>query len=214
MFVPPDGSEEHHLGLLVWGNVTSTPHWRLTEKRTLGFFDLKGVIESLPIKNLSLRQRSQCDFALTTEILSDNQAIGFAGQLSAARAAEIDVTGPVFFAELQADFLLEPPEKAFRGIERFPGVTRDIAMIVPQKLMHADILRVIKEAKDPLLEDVQVFDVFEGGDGITSRPSGKSLAYRLTYRAKNRTLTNEEVTAAHAKIRERLKRELEVTLRE
>jgi phenylalanyl-tRNA synthetase beta chain len=61
---------------------------------------------------------------------------------------------------------------------------------------------------------VQLFDLFEVRDGGTSTGSRKSLAYRLTYRAKNRTLTNEEVTAAHAKIRERLRRELEVTLRE
>jgi len=65
-----------------------------------------------------------------------------------------------------------------------------------------------------LLEAVQLFDLFEIGEGTATANSGKSLAYRLTYRAKNRTLTNEEVTAAHAKIRERLKRELGVTLRE
>jgi phenylalanyl-tRNA synthetase beta chain len=59
---------------------------------------------------------------------------------------------------------------------------------------------------------VQLFDLFK--DATDSMNSGKSLAYRLTYRAKNRTLTNEEVNAAHAKIRERLKRELGVTLRE
>jgi phenylalanyl-tRNA synthetase beta chain len=61
---------------------------------------------------------------------------------------------------------------------------------------------------------VQLFDLFEGAERTAPTGSGKSLAYRLTYRAKNRTLTNEEVTTVHAKIRERLKRELGVTLRE
>jgi len=75
-------------------------------------------------------------------------------------------------------------------------------------------LRVIEEPKEPLLESVQLFDVFEHREGATSAPAGKSLAYRLTYRAKNRTLTNEEVNAAHATIRERLRSELGVTLRE
>ena len=65
-----------------------------------------------------------------------------------------------------------------------------------------------------MLESVQLFDLFEAVERTAPTASGKSLAYRLTYRAKNRTLTNEEVTAAHAKIRERLKRELGVTLRE
>jgi len=59
-----------------------------------------------------------------------------------------------------------------------------------------------------------LFDLFNTKEGADPIGSGKSLAYRLTYRTKNRTLTNEEVTAAHAKIRERLKRELGVTLRE
>jgi phenylalanyl-tRNA synthetase beta chain len=73
---------------------------------------------------------------------------------------------------------------------------------------------VIEQPTEPLLESVQLFDLFEIREGAAPTASGKSLAYRLTYRAKNRTLTNEEVTAAHAKIRERLKRELGVTLRE
>ena len=87
-------------------------------------------------------------------------------------------------------------------------------MIVPEKLTHAEILRVIRQPAEPLLEKVQLFDLFEVRDGGAATGPGKSLAYRLTYRAKNRTLTNEEVTEAHAKIRERLKRELGVTPRE
>jgi phenylalanyl-tRNA synthetase beta chain len=217
VFVPPGGNEERRLGLLVWGNVTSAPHWRLREKQTtLGFYDLKGVIEALVIRNVSFRRVDRPDFALATEILSDDQVIGFAGQLATALATEIDVPGSIFFAELPADLLLErqASAKGFRDIERFPAVTRDIAMMVPDDMSHANILRTIEEPREPLLESVELFDLFEDQEGLVPDVSGKSLAYRLTYRAKNRTLTNEEVTAAHAKIRERLKRELGVTLRE
>jgi phenylalanyl-tRNA synthetase beta chain len=124
--------------------------------------------------------------------------------------------GPVFVAELNADFLLarSGSPKRFRELERYPAITRDIAMVVPEKLSHAEILRVIREPGEPLLENAQLFDLFEVGNGRASTDRGKSLAYRLTYRAKKRTLTNDEVTAAHAKIRERLKRDLGVTLRE
>jgi phenylalanyl-tRNA synthetase beta chain len=87
-------------------------------------------------------------------------------------------------------------------------------MIVPEKLTHVEILRAIEDPAEPLLETVQLFDLFEVSEGTVPPASGKSLAYRLTYRAKNRTLTNEEVNVAHAKIREKLKRELGVTLRE
>ncbi len=103
----------------------------------------------------------------------------------------------------------------FSELGRFPSITRDIAMIVPEKLTHAEILRAIEEPCGTACLKACSCSTFLKEPKRTAAPaSGKSLAYRLTYRAKNRTLTNEEVTAAHAKIRERLKRELGVTLRE
>jgi len=216
VFIPPTGKEERRLGILLWGNATSAPHWRAQTKRTLDFFDLKGAVEALTVGKISFCRSDHRDFALATEIQSDHRVIGFAGQLSAVRAAEIDVPGSVFFAELQADLMLEGQEsaRAFRDIERFPAVTRDIAMIVPKKLTHAEILRTIEQSAEPLLESVQLFDLFETREEVAPGPARKSLAYTLTYRDKNRTLTNEEVTEVHARIRERLKRELGVTLRE
>jgi phenylalanyl-tRNA synthetase beta chain len=131
-------------------------------------------------------------------------------------AGKSGASSSVLVAELNADLLLDKSgsAKKFRELDRYPAITRDIAMIVPEKLTHAEVLRAIQEPTEPLLEAVQLFDLFEITEEAAPPASGKSLAYRLTYRAKNRTLTNEEVTAAHAKIRERLKRELEVTLRE
>jgi phenylalanyl-tRNA synthetase beta chain len=98
----------------------------------------------------------------------------------------------------------------FHEIERFPAVSRDIAMIVPENVTHAQVIDLVQSEKEPLLESVELFDLFTGELG----EARKSLAYRLTYRARSRTLTNEEVTAAHAKIRERLQRELGAELRE
>jgi len=216
VFVPPSGKEERHLGILLWGSATSASDWRLQTKRRLDLFDLKGAIESLPIDSLSFRRSEHRDFALVTEILSRDRVIGSGGQLSASCASELSAPGPIYFAELETDLLLEGQKSAkkFREMERFPAVTRDIAMIVPQKLPHAQIVGAIREPPEPLLESVELFDLFEGQEEAAAGVSGKSLAYRLTYRAKNRTLTNQEVTLAHAKIRQRLKRELGVTLRE
>ena len=210
-FIPPSGKEERHLAILLWGNAASTPNWRSQIKRSLDLFDLKGALECV-IPNPSFRPGKFPDLALAVEVWSGDQRIGFGGQLSASKSS---APGSVFVAELHADLLLESESaKKFQELERYPAITRDIAMIAPEKLTHAEILRVIEEPKEPLLESVQLFDVFEHREGTTSGPAGKSVAYRLTYRAKNRTLTNEEVTAAHAKIRERLRRELGVTLRE
>jgi phenylalanyl-tRNA synthetase beta chain len=208
---PPSKGEERHLGILLWGNIASASNWRSRTGRKFDLFDLKGTLERI-VPNLSFAPAKRPDLALAVEILSDAKRIGFGGQLSAEKS---NAPGAVFIAELNLDrFSMSGSANKFRELDRYPSITRDIAMIVPEKLAHAEIVRVIRETSEPLLETVELFDLFEINDETTPNGSGKSLAYRLTYRAKNRTLTNEEVTAAHAKIRERLKRELGVTLRE
>jgi phenylalanyl-tRNA synthetase beta chain len=209
---PPSEDEKRHLGILLWGNVGSAPNWRSQTRRTVDLFDLKGVLECV-VSNLSFQPKKSADFALAVEICSGDERIGFGGHLSAGKSS---AAGSVLVAELNADLLLDRggSAKKFRELDRYPSITRDIAMIVPNKLTHAEISRVIQEPPEPLLESVQLFDLFEISEETAPTASGKSLAYRLTYRAKTRTLTNEEVTAAHAKIRERLKRELGVMLRE
>ena len=208
---PPSEDEERHLGILLWGNIESASNWRSQTRRNLDLFDLRGTLEGI-VPSLSFGQAKRPDFALAVDIFSNDERIGFAGQLSVDKSG---VPGSVFIAELNLDRVpMGGSAKKFRELDRYPAITRDIAMIVPEKLTHVEILRAIQEASEPLLESVELFDLFNTKEGARPTGSGKSLAYRLTYRAKNRTLTNEEVTAAHAKIRERLKRELGVTLRE
>ena len=209
VFVPPEAREERHLGILLWGNAISAPHWRITDVRPFDFFDLKGAIESLAIAAISFRSGDHADLALPTEIYANERAIGFAGQL---REGRVDAPGAVFVAEVDVDLALGGAElqKSFREIEKFPTVTRDIAMIVPEEISHATILSAIQEPKEPLLESVELFDLFTEQIGAAR----KSLAYRLTYRDRSRTLTSEEVSAVHAKIRERLQRDLGAELRE
>ena len=139
--------------------------------------------------------------------------VGLAGQLTNSLASTIDASGGVFVAEVSLDFPISGLESraTFRELVKFPAISRDIAMIVAEDLTHERIREVIFHPTEPLLERVEFFDLFAGteiGEGK------KSLAYRLTYRDRSRTLTNEEVTEVHARIRERLKRELGVTLRE
>jgi phenylalanyl-tRNA synthetase beta chain len=208
---PPSGDEQRHLGILLWGSIASASNWRSQTRRNLDLFDLKGTLEGIA-PNLSFGPAKRPDFALAVEIFSEDERIGVGGQLSPDKSS---APGSVFIAELNLDrFPIGGSAKKFRELDRYPAITRDIAMIVPEKLRYAEILRAIAEPSEPLLESVQLFDLFNTKEGADPIGSGKSLAYRLTYRAKNRTLTNDEVTAAHAKIRERLKRELGVTLRE
>jgi phenylalanyl-tRNA synthetase beta chain len=211
-FIPPSGKEERHLGILLWGNITRAPNWRSQTSRGLDLFDLKGALECV-VPDLSLRPAKYPDFALAVDIWSRDQMIGFGGQLSATKSS---APGPALIAELHADLLLVVGESAkkFRELDRYPSITRDIAMIVPEEVSHAKILRAIQEPKEPLLERVELFDLFAGESAAGLGPERKSLAYRLTYRDRSRTLTSEEVSAVHAKIRERLQRDLGAELRE
>jgi phenylalanyl-tRNA synthetase beta chain len=212
VFIPPSGTEERHLAVLLSGNIAGAPNWRSQIRRSLDLFDLRGALESI-VPSVSFRPGKFPNFALAVEVWSGNQRVGFGGQLLAGKSS---ASSSVLVAELNADLLLDKrgTAKKFRELDRYPAITRDIAMIVPEKLTHAEILRAIEKPSEDLLESVQLFDLFTAKQEADSINSGKSLAYRLTYRARNRTLTNEEVNAAHAKIRERLKRELGVTLRE
>ena len=211
VFEPPSGAEKRRVGILLWGNVSGEAHWR-SEKRRLDFFDLKGAIE-LSRGDLSFRRAEKDNFALAAEITAGNQLVGLAGQLSNSLASKIDALGGVFVAEVSLDFPIsgQGSRATFREFGKFPAITRDIAMIVPEDLTHEKIWDVIFRPNEPVLEKVEFFDLFSGGEV----PDGKkSVAYRLTYRDRSRTLTSEEVSAVHAKIRERLRRDLGAELRE
>ncbi len=215
VFEPPSGAEKKRVAILLWGAVGGQVHWR-SDKRQLDFFDLKGALELARIDALSFRRSQHDHFALAAEVSAGNELIGLAGRLSNSLASKIDASGNVFVAEVSLDFPLrgQGSRATFREFGKFPAITRDIAMIVPDELTHEEIWKLILHPKEPLLERVEFFDVFTGTEKEQLGAARKSLAYRLTYRDRNRTLTNEEVAAAHARIRERLRRELGAELRE
>jgi phenylalanyl-tRNA synthetase beta chain len=218
VFHSPDAREEKHVALLFWGSEAATASWRASGTRRLDLFDLKGAIEAIigSAEDLRFHRTEHRDLALAIEIRLGEEKIGIAGQLTGLRAKELGADGAVLVAEISCDpiFARAAKPSVFRELEKFPAVTRDIAMIVPEKVGHAEILRVIETPREALLERVELFDLFTGSESNNLGSGRKSLAYRLTYRDRNRTLTGEEVTAAHAKIRERLQSELSAELRE
>ncbi|HYR57699.1 MAG TPA: hypothetical protein VEO95_03675, partial [Chthoniobacteraceae bacterium] len=119
------------------------------------------------------------------------------------------------FAELDLSALdTAGGAKKFREIPRFPSTARDIALLAPLTLPHEKIVTTLTGAHEPLLESIELFDVFTDPAGAHIPADQKSLAYSLTYRAPDRTLAADEVNAAHARLKERLKSTLGVTLRE
>ncbi|HKP04021.1 MAG TPA: phenylalanine--tRNA ligase subunit beta [Chthoniobacterales bacterium] len=211
VFLPPDAREERHLGIVLSGKLAPSIHWR-SQDRILDYFDLKGVIESV-IGPTSFRRTERPDLVLAMEIFANERPIGFAGQISSDQAKALGSAHPVWFAEINLE-VHAPSRPMYREIDKFPAITRDIAMIVPEDLTHEKIITTMASANEPLLASVELFDVFSGNEGQSFGAGKKSMAYALTYRDKTRTLTNDEISVVHAKIRERLQRELGVELRE
>jgi phenylalanyl-tRNA synthetase beta chain len=209
-FAPPTGEQQRKLAIALCGQVASAKDWRGAKKRQLDFFDLKGALNA--VGAFEFRRSRQPSFVLIAEIFYQTDRIGYGGQLSATTSA----TAPVLVAEIDLAriALAKEDAKPFKEIDRYPEVTRDIAMFVGPKVTHAEILAAIASANEPLLEKVELFDLFMENDGKVPPEMKKSLAYSLTYRDKNRTLTSEEVSAVHARIRERLRNDVGAELRE
>ncbi|MFM8418991.1 MAG: phenylalanine--tRNA ligase subunit beta, partial [Verrucomicrobiota bacterium] len=123
-----------------------------------------------------------------------------------------DLRDPVLLAELNLDVLLARRNvtRSAKALPAFPSIQRDVAMLVDECVTHDAVLAAVRGAKPANLEAVELFDIFRGGPV----PKGqKSVAYSFTYRAADRTLKDEEVTAAHQRVVEAFVQGLKATLR-
>ena len=139
--------------------------------------------------------------------------VGALGIVKQSIAREWRLTAPVAVLEAQLAPLLANVFAVPRSapIAQFPAVRRDMALVAPDALKHEDVVRVVRRAAPPELESVELFDIFHGGNLGAGR---KSMAYACTYRAADRTLTDEAANQYHAGVKEAVKRELNVEIRE
>src|SRR5437868_9836066 len=177
-FAPPGGEQQRKLAIALCGQVASVKSWRGEKKRQFDFFDLKGALNA--VGAFEFRRSKQQGFVLMAEIFYQTDRIGYGGQLSATTSA----TAPVLVAEFDLARVAQAKEhaKPFKEIDRYPEVTRDIAMFVGPKVTHAEILAAIASANEPLLEKVELFDLFMENDGQKKPDMKKSYVYSLTYR--------------------------------
>jgi phenylalanyl-tRNA synthetase beta chain len=101
-------------------------------------------------------------------------------------------------------------DRKYEGIAKYPAVTRDLSMVVPKSVLAGDIEKIFDQRGGKILESYQLFDVYEGAQ---IKPGYKSLAYTLTFRAKDRTLEEADITSVMKKIMNGLER-LEIELRQ
>ena len=183
------------------------------------FYTLKGKIEALAsllgLDNqltFQAARHSALHPGRTAEVLLDGKAIGVLGQIHPKTAENYETDAKAVLAELNLQALLDQAEtgRQYQPLPRYPAVTRDLAFIVEKKVLAAQILKVIQKGGGSILEDVSLFDIYEG----SQIPEGcKSMAYALSYRASDRTLKDDEVNKAHQKIVALLESELGARLR-
>jgi len=137
---------------------------------------------------------------------------GVAGALHPDAALARGLEGEVWVAELDMVRVVQycPRRVVFQPLPRFPAVLRDLAVVVGSDFQAQQVLDMMREVAQPLVEDVQVFDQYTGAP----IPEGKkSLAYSISYRAPDRTLTDDEVNALHEQLVAHLLERLPVEVR-
>ncbi len=195
--------EEEHLAFVLTGKWTDNA-WQ-GEKKQVDFFVAKGIVEAVFAK-LGLTERvSYVKTSVdglhpgrTAHVMLDGEVVGLIGQLHPAEQKQAGVK-ETYVAELNLRSILNASteELVYTPVPRFPAMTRDIALELDRTTTAGEIVEIIKNAGTKLLKDVKVFDVYEGEK---MAPGKKSVAFSLTYFDPERTLTDEEVTAAHNKV--------------
>lgn len=217
--VPPEElpKETLELGLVLRGR-RSAPGWS-SRPDLVDVFDLKGVLEPL-LETFHVRgvRFSPDDTPWLHpraggRIEGNGAIIGRFGELHPDVVKRFDLEGPpVFVAELvlPALFSARGAQPVFRPLARFPAVGRDLSFFVDREIAAASILELVRSAAGQELENVEVFDVYEGS-GV---PQGRrSLAVTLSFRAPERTLTDAEVDAAQQAVIEALESKLSAEVR-
>jgi phenylalanyl-tRNA synthetase beta chain len=180
-------------------------------------YDLKGVLSAVLGGEVDFEtQAPEWKLGLCVRVTLEGKVVGIAGQLRPSEARAMDLHGAVFGAEVSLESVLGEIHRdpVYRELPRFPSVTRDMALVAPSGLEHRKIVEVLRAENEPLLKEIALFDVFTDPTGERVALGAKSLGYSLTYRAADRTLTTDEVNAAHGRLKQRVTAELGVQARE
>ena len=197
----------------------SLPLTELPEEReqlTLGaygegmdFYVMKGVIEEL-FEHIGMQDKvhyePSCDRPYLhpgrkADILYQGQTVGYLGEVHPEVCGNYDfkegVRVYVAVLDMPAVIPFTGFDRHYEGIAKYPATTRDISMLVPKNVLVGQIEDLLAQRGGKILESYKLFDIYEGSQ---VQEGYKSVAYSLSFRAKDRTLTDEEVGAAMKKI--------------
>ena len=175
----------------------------------LRFFAGKGIVEELleqlrvPKVRFRVAEGEGYDFlqpGRAAEVLSGGTVLGWVGEIHPEAREAVDIDQIVVAFELDLDKLIKGAhnQENYHEFSPFPVVQHDLAIVVPDEVTCEDLLQRITSAGGKLLESVRLFDVYR--DPIRVGVGKKSMAFSLTYRSDDHTLTSDEVERAHGKI--------------
>ncbi len=183
------------------------------------FFTMKGVAEEI-LAALGMKEQMQCDPdagkpflhpGRQAKLVYDGKVIGYLGEVHPDVLSIYGIGDRAIIAVLDMPEILDFADfnHHYEGIAKYPAVTRDISMLVPKKVLAGQIEKVIREKGGHILESYRLFDIYEGAQ---IGENHKSMAYSLTFRNKEKTLEDAEVSHAMEKILKGLE-ELGIELR-
>ena len=175
----------------------------------LDFFDAKGVVEqllaTLRITKVKYKPADPDKYGWlqpgrAAEVIAQNRVIGWIGNIHPTSLERFGVNDAVVAFELSVDALqaLATKQLPYQDVPTLPGVDVDLAIVVDESVTYEMLVQRITSAGGKLLKNVHLFDVYR--DPVRVGEGKKSMAFSLTYRADDRTLTSEEVEKAHGKL--------------
>ena len=185
----------------------------------MDFFTLKGAVEAvlkqLRIENVRFLADSENPSyhpGRCAKVFSGDRLLGVLGQVHPHVAGNYGVDAELYAAELRFDALYESkgPQPLYQPLPKFPAVTRDIAVVCDASVTVGELEDAIRKGAKGLLKDAALFDIYTG-TGIA--PGKKSVAFNLTLRADDRSLTAEEADADVKSILTALEQECGAVLR-
>jgi phenylalanyl-tRNA synthetase beta chain len=203
-------NERYHVGAVLIGAVRP-PTWREPAPRAADFFAAKGALQGLldTLRTPWSVQPGEQPFlhpGKSATIIVGGQPVGWLGEIHPLVAQQWELDEAVAAFELDLDAVPVPATPLYEDVTSFPEVREDIAVIVGQEIAAADVLAVVRRAGAPLLARAEVFDVYRDEQRIGA--GNVSLALRLSYRAPDRTLTDDEVAERREAITKALADEL------
>ena len=180
--------EQNRMACLITG-LRYEDRWHSRDLRA-DFYDLKGCVENildmLRIPAPSFRSGIHEEIlhpGKSCGVFSGDEMVGFLGEIHPDLLVRLDLPGPIVVCEMDIDLLAAhfSPTASFRSMPRFPSSSRDVAFLIRREREAGELLRLADESHEELLEKVQIFDVYEGGNIAAGM---KSLGLRFSYRSR------------------------------